>query len=130
MPDPVCKRCSGQAIRVGGPCRNCMCGAKVKNTRGLPDKPEHCTQWPIEGAKRCRFHGGGAPHVRKAAKRNVAERKARRELDQVGEFAPVENPLTELALVAGRARTFMEILQGHVERLEGLAQDNLTGPDA
>lgn len=121
MPAPVCKRCGKQAIRLGGPCVSCSCGAKVKNTRGVPDRPEHCTQWPIEGAKRCRYHGGGTPQARKAAARNVAEAKARKALSEVGEFAPVENPLTELAAIAGRARAFMEILEGHVATLTDLS---------
>jgi hypothetical protein len=108
-------------MRIGGPCVACSCGAKVKNTRGLPDRPEHCTQWPIEGAKRCRFHGGGTPQARKAAKMATAEARARKQLGQVGEFSPVENPLTELAQIAGRARAFMEILEGHVATLTDLS---------
>jgi hypothetical protein len=129
VPEFLCK-CGRPTERKGRPCPSCACGARNKNSRGLDGISPTCTQWPIDGGKRCKMHGGGTPQARKAAARNVAERKARKTLAEVGEFAPVENPLTELAQVAGRARAFMEILQSHVERLEDLSQGNLTGPDA
>lgn len=129
MSEFTCK-CGRAVERKGRPCSECACGARNKNSRGLDGISPTCTQWPIDGGKRCKMHGGGTPQARKAAARNVAERKARKTLAEVGEYVPVENPLTELAQVAGRARAFMEILEGHVATLQNLAQDNPSGPDS
>lgn len=60
------------------------CGAKARST-GKP-----CTQPPVPGTTRCRFHGGAAPQVKAAAQRRaqmaaaqdaVAKLNLRREVD-------------------------------------------------
>jgi hypothetical protein len=48
-----------------------LCGAKTRNG-GKP-----CAQPVVPGATRCRFHGGAAPQVRRAAERRLAEEAAR-----------------------------------------------------
>jgi hypothetical protein len=90
--------------------------------KGIP-----CPTAPIKGGTRCRMHGGASPNAKRAAKQRLAEAAARRTLDQVGEYAPVDNPLTELGALAGRARTLMEICEGHVAELTSLSKDTVNG---
>ena len=43
---------------------------------------ERCKRWPVPGAEVCKIHGGGAPGVRAAAERNLAEAAARQTMTQ------------------------------------------------
>lgn len=53
------------------------CGAKTRS--GTP-----CTNPPINGATRCRMHGGSSPRSLAAAERRLAEQAAGRELTRLG----------------------------------------------
>lgn len=46
------------------------CGAMTRDGDG-------CKNPPMRGQKRCRMHGGATPVAREAAKRRIAEEKAR-----------------------------------------------------
>lgn len=77
---------------------------------------ERCRYTHIPGGGVCRRHGGGAPQVRAKAKARVTEEGlVALATDLVGK--PVANPLAELARVAGRARAWTELLEGHVRNL-------------
>jgi hypothetical protein len=84
---------------------------------------ERCRQWASPGQSVCIYHGGAAPQARIAAQRRIAEQELLMEASNlVG--TPVDNPLTELAAVAGRARAWMELMQSRVELLLQIANDD------
>lgn len=97
------------------------CGGKKRQGEGLCTRP---AGWGTDhpGAGRCKLHGGCAPSGAKAGRDELVEREARKLMDKL-ELAsalsgrPVDNPLTELALLAGRARALMETLEERVEAL-------------
>lgn len=77
------------------------------------------------------MHGGATKQARNAAKDRLDEQRYAIELGRLtgleGAPSPVENPLTELALIAGEARRFMEWCRG---RLTQLQEDQLRYEDA
>jgi hypothetical protein len=83
----------------------------------------------VIGADVCRMHGGAAPQV----KAKAAERVAQQEFDKAMSrtlaslnVAPVDNPLTVLAELAGQAVAFKDAIAERVNRL----QDNIRYQDA
>ena len=91
-------------------------GICTGGTTHLERRGERCRNRAIPGGTVCDYHGAAAPQVRAAANRRVAEELLmRKAAGLVGE--PVDNPLTELANLAGRARAFMEMMQVRVETL-------------
>lgn len=62
--------------------------AKAKCTAKSKQTGKRCGQWPVPGAKVCRFHGGYAKQVKAAATERVekqqAEQEARRMVDLAG----------------------------------------------
>lgn len=95
--------------------RRCTATASGGFTR--PErKGERCKKWAMAGQTVCDHHGGMAEQNRIAGARRVAEAKLQAQAaDMVG--VPVDNPLTELAGLAGRARAWMDLMQGRVEIL-------------
>lgn len=85
-----------------------------------------CRQPAVAGATVCRFHGGSAPQVRRAAARRLAEQEAAATLAEV-DVAPIANPLEALAEVAEETRAFMRFAASHVA---GLADDLTDRNDA
>jgi hypothetical protein len=77
-----------------------------------------CQAYAINGGKVCAVYGGRAPQVKAAATRQLAERQAAAILAGIGDYGPVTDPLTELQYLAGRAKRFMEILEGVVAELQ------------
>jgi hypothetical protein len=112
-PPPDERRCTG--ICTGGTTR--------------PErKGERCDRYAIIGGTVCEYHGGKAPQIRAAANRRVAEAQLLASAaDLVG--TPVDNPLAELAALAGRARAWMHLLEGKVEQLgeDGLRYEGKIG---
>lgn len=78
-----------------------------------------CGLWPVKGAKVCHMHGGSAPNTKVAAAVNVAEEKVRKALGKL-DFEPVENPLTELQMLGGKAKAWMDRCEDHMADLEKL----------
>lgn len=77
---------------------------------------ERCRRNAEPGQDVCRKHGGNSPQAKAAAARRMVEAELMTLAENlVG--APVDNPLTELANLAGRARAWMELLQARVEKL-------------
>lgn len=87
-----------------------------------------CRQPAVAGATVCRFHGGGAPQVRAAAARRLAERQAYATLADV-EVRPISNPLEALAEVAEEMRAFMTFAGAEVAQLTELTTSNDAGTE-
>lgn len=86
-----------------------ICGAQ--NRRGEP-----CTQDPIKGQKRCRFHGGVLNPV--IIKEREIRAKINGELQSRG-WEPVTDPLAALADIAGEILEFKELCRAQINNLEG-----------
>lgn len=101
-----------------------LCGAKAKST-GKP-----CTRPVVEGANRCRFHGGAAPQVKAAAKRRLAVEQAAEAVQTFGlprTVDPRDALLEEVYRTAGavdwlhqqvQALTTNEVIWGRTEQVE------------
>lgn len=90
------------------------CGAKKKQGEGC------CMQaagWGTDhpGVGRCKLHGGCAPSSRVAA----VEQQARRELARLN-VAPVADPLSALAQIAGEVLAWKDTIAGKVNELTSL----------
>jgi hypothetical protein len=90
-----------------------LCGAHARST-GLP-----CTRPVARGATRCRFHGGAAPQTKARVRQRVVEQDARRALARL-DVAPVSDPLTALAALAGQAIAFKDQLAERVNELQAI----------
>jgi hypothetical protein len=90
-----------------------------------------CNAAPMHGQDICRMHGGRTRQALSAAKDRLDEQRYAIELGRLtgleGAPSPVDNPLTELALIAGEARRFMQWCRG---RLTQLQEDQLRYEDA
>lgn len=78
---------------------------------------EPCQAWPVKGATVCYVHGGNAPQVREAARRNVAMQAARRKLTDVG-VEPVGDPFVALEELTSEALTLRNVLAERVAAIE------------
>lgn len=97
-----------------------QCSAKSKRT-GKP-----CGSHAIRGTTVCRMHGGSSPQVRAVAARRLAEEDALAQLAQM-EIVPVADPLEELALLAGEALAWKQLLRDRVSQLTSLGYEGATG---
>lgn len=87
-----------------------------RKCQGRRTNGEPCGNWPMRGALVCRKHGAGAPQVRAAAARRVAEDEARRGLARL-DAPSVEDPLTELSKLAGQVVAWKDALAAKVNEL-------------
>ena len=102
------------------PSPRAICGAKTRS--GKP-----CRQYPVQGATRCRMHGGLAPQVQAAARRRVLETRIAGELQRRG-WAPITDPVQAYADLAGEAWAFKELLRDKLAELRDWTATNmLTG---
>lgn len=75
------------------------------------------------GRRVCSIHGGQLPQVRAAVNRNLAEQKARREVEVMAVktgISPVGNPVAVLMEIAGEAVAFKDVLAEHVRKLHDM----------
>lgn len=130
-PAPDGKRCTG-TTRNGEPCRQYArngkdtcnahgedgrrCTANVSGISQPENAGQRCRKGAEPGQNVCFQHGGNSPRARTAAAKRIVEAELM-ELAETLVGAPVDNPLVELANLAGRARAWMELLQGRVEKL-------------
>ncbi len=89
--------------------------ARAKATGRL----RQCKRDPLKGQTKCRSHGGAAGQVLAKAEQRVAEEKIRKTLGRLTS-EPVTNPLEDLLALAGKAKAWMGLLEGHVAELERL----------
>lgn len=100
------------------PERRCTAIATGGQTR--PErKGEQCERWACVGLNVCVSHGASdkarAVGLQRDAEAKLEEQLMAQAARLVGQ--PVDNPLVELANLAGRARAFMELMQDRVETL-------------
>jgi hypothetical protein len=105
-------KCTGTSKRTGGPCGN----------------------YPIHGHTVCVAHGGRAPQVKAKAARNLVEGQALKAVSAMGNWAPVTDPLSALADVAGEVTAVKDFLRGLVDRIVeresgNMSTDGLRVPD-
>lgn len=92
-----------------------LCTAHISGGYDHRDRAgERCPHLRMQGLTVCRVHGGAAQKA--VGRRRVAEEKLMAEVTRLA-GRPVENPLTELSLLAGRARALMDVLEGRVQKL-------------
>lgn len=73
----------------------------------------------MRGTSVCLAHGGGAPQVAEAARRRTVEREAAAELIRL-DVEPLDDPLSQLALLAGQAKAWMDVMGERVGTLTSL----------
>lgn len=91
------ERCTGHSKRTKKPCGNS----------------------PMHGSTVCRMHGGGTPQARAKARQRQVETAARKQLAQL-DVAPVSDPLTTLAELAGQALAFKDVLADRVNEIKAI----------
>lgn len=84
---------------------------------GHKDDGAPCRRWPTRGTSVCRSHGAGAPQVIAAGAARVEELRQRTVLAKY-DPTPVDDPLTALAELAGKARAWLDNAEHHVGKLE------------
>ena len=87
---------SNPAQGSGEPQSRATCGAKTRD--GDP-----CRNPPMNGATRCRMHGGATPRGRAAAERRLAEAEAVRHVTAFGARTDITAPEALLELVQAKA---------------------------
>lgn len=87
-----------------------QCTATSKRSGGRCKKPA------MRGGTVCLAHGGGAGQVRHAAAVRVAETETLAALASM-KIVPVDDPLTELAKLAGEVLAWRDLLRARVARL-------------
>jgi hypothetical protein len=90
---------------------------RCKARRSTDRQP--CEAFAMDGAVVCSAHGGRAPQVKAAARRRGLERQAAAELARL-DVQPLDDPLSELALLAGQVVAWKDAMAGLVNQLAGL----------
>lgn len=102
------------------PSPRALCGAKTRS--GKP-----CQLPPVQGASRCRMHGGASPQAMTAARQRVLEARVRGQLEARG-WDPITDPVAAFADLAGEVWAFKEVLRDKLTELERWTVTNdLTG---
>ncbi|MTD55704.1 hypothetical protein [Amycolatopsis pithecellobii] len=96
-----------------------QCTATVRSTG------QQCRKSAIAGAQVCRSHGGAARQVKAAAARNMLEQQAR-QLWAKTVHAPVNDPLSELAKLAGEVLAWKQLLKDKIGELTTVGYRGMT----
>jgi len=112
----------------GGACHGRrLCGASKRQGTGSCRKPAGWgTDHPGHGS--CRLHGGATRNGRKAAESAALEEQARAALARL-DVRPVEDPLTELQMLAGQAVAWKNAVAGLVNGLPSLRYSSGEGSE-
>lgn len=93
---------------------NDRCGAKARTTGNT------CRRFPVEGATRCKLHGGASPQVKKKIERQQAEKALAEAVATYGlpvDVSPTEALLDEVKWTAGHVAW----LRARVQEMEAAA---------
>lgn len=85
-----------------------------------------CEGWAVNGSKVCSAHGGRAPQVKAKAAERLVEQQIRRELARL-DVAPVDDYLSQMALIAGQVIAWKDALAEKVNALTSLRYEAETG---
>lgn len=78
---------------------------------------QRCGRWPIKGGLVCPTHGGSIGHVKAKAAERVVEEEAMAMVSRMN-IDPVQNPLLELKMLAGRALAWEKLFAAKREEIE------------
>lgn len=98
------------------------CGIPHDRCYGHNKAGKPCGRRPAVDQDVCKLHGGASPAALAKAREKAVERAAAAELRQrwqAGDERPIEDPLTELARLAGEAVAFKDYLRAQVDELDG-----------
>lgn len=90
---------------------------------------EPCGRSAIPGGTVCRYHGGSIQRVKRKAAERVALAKAEGLLDRIADIEPVDDPLKELLLIAGRSKRLMVMLEEKVNDLHEIRFEDDKGSE-
>lgn len=101
------------------------CGAKLKQSDGNCRKE---AGWGTDhvGEGPCRLHGGSTRTVSRGARDRLVEREAAATLARL-DVAPVADPLTELAKLAGQVIAWRDVLAEQVNQLTSIRYEAAAG---
>lgn len=86
-----------------------------------------CKAWAMRGQMVCRVHGGAAPQSRRAAENRLAQVAAAQTIADLADAPPmtsVGDVYDWLLQIAGTAKTWAELLQARVAKLQQLGDDS------
>lgn len=125
---PTCERCGHPHVTPHGR----QACAKHKSKRDPDGNLVPCGQPPITGTDACRFHGGSAPQVRRAAAVNAAEAEAARQVATLGlrlDVSPTDALLEEVQWTAGHVAWLRQRVQELGPQVDSI-ESNLDGSEA
>jgi hypothetical protein len=99
---------------------------QARRCKGHKANGDACPNWAMNGQLVCHAHGGRAPQNKAKGAERTAEQAARRELARLN-VAPVDDPLTEMARIAGQVVAWKDVLAGKVNDLGSLRYSNESG---
>jgi hypothetical protein len=77
---------------------------------------QRCGKYPKKHFTVCRNHGAASPNAQAKAAERLAEEQARAALDRMN-IVPVDDPLTELSLLAGQVLAWKDLIADKVHEL-------------
>jgi hypothetical protein len=97
--------------------------AKAKCTAKSKQTGKRCGQYPVPGAKVCRFHGGKAPQVKQAAEIRAAKQQAHAAAERMVALAGVDaDPIEHLLESLHRAAQLVQVWGSMVAALDAAAE--------
>lgn len=92
---------------------------QARKCKGHKKDGAACPNWAMNGQLVCHAHGGRAPQNKAKAAGRIAEQQARKELARL-DVPPVDDPLTEMARIAGQVVAWKDVLAEKVNGLSSL----------
>lgn len=116
-------RCAGCQTTVGSFYDQCP------KCHGTDFEPSTCRRRRLADATRCHLHGGRTPQARAKAAEHQVSAEAREALAQLGEAAPVADPLRRLLALAGEVDARLAVFRGMVAELDELSMTDAFNVD-
>lgn len=100
------------------------CGTPHARCKAHTKTGTPCGNWPLEGQRVCRMHGGKTPIALAKAKQAILTATISGELQEHG-WEPVTDPVKHYAMTAGEIIAFKELARQHVNQLATWTTQNL-----